>query len=70
MKETGGTGLVTLLAVLFIALKLTGYIDWSWLWVLAPIWIPILAGLVFAIGFAIFILIMAILGKPKNKKYS
>ena len=28
------------LIVLFIALKLTGVIDWSWLWVLAPIWIP------------------------------
>lgn len=30
-----------LLAILFIALKLTDYIDWSWLWVLSPIWLPI-----------------------------
>ena len=30
----------TLLTVLFVGLKLTNYIDWSWLWVLAPIWIP------------------------------
>ncbi|MEK6832693.1 MAG: hypothetical protein AABY32_01485 [Nanoarchaeota archaeon] len=30
-----------LLCLLFIALKLTNYIDWSWIWVLAPIWIPI-----------------------------
>ena len=29
-----------LLAILFITLKLTGVITWSWLWVLAPIWIP------------------------------
>lgn len=28
------------LAILFIALKLMGYIAWSWLWVLSPIWIP------------------------------
>ena len=27
-----------LLAVLFIGLKLTGYITWSWWWVLSPIW--------------------------------
>jgi hypothetical protein len=27
-----------LLTLLFIGLKLTNYIDWSWLWVLAPIW--------------------------------
>lgn len=32
--------LTTLLTVLFIGLKLTNYINWSWWWVLAPIWIP------------------------------
>ena len=31
--------LAILLAILFIVLKLTGVITWSWLWVLAPIWI-------------------------------
>lgn len=29
-----------MLAVLFIGLKITGYIDWSWWWVLAPLWMP------------------------------
>lgn len=29
-----------LLTILFIALKLTGYIDWSWWWILSPLWIP------------------------------
>ena len=32
--------LTTLLTVLFVGLKLTKYIDWSWWWVLAPLWIP------------------------------
>lgn len=32
-------GFLGLLAILFIGLKLTGYVAWSWLWVLAPIWI-------------------------------
>jgi hypothetical protein len=32
--------LTTLLTVLFIGLKLTNYINWSWLWVLSPLWIP------------------------------
>ena len=36
----GGIGFCGLLAVAFIALKLTGVINWSWLWVLAPVWIP------------------------------
>lgn len=33
--------LTTLLTVLFVGLKLTNYINWSWWWVLSPIWIPI-----------------------------
>lgn len=32
--------LTTLLTVLFVGLKLTHYIDWSWWWILAPTWIP------------------------------
>ena len=29
-----------LLLTLFVGLKLTGYIDWSWWWVVSPIWMP------------------------------
>ena len=34
-----------LLSLLFIGLKLAGYIEWNWLAVLTPLWLP-LAGLV------------------------
>lgn len=37
-------GFAGLLAVAFIVLKLTGFIAWSWWWVLSPLWIS--AGLV------------------------
>ena len=33
------------LTVLFIALKLTNYIDWSWFWVLSPTLVPLLFSL-------------------------
>jgi len=36
-----GSVFPSLLAVLFIGLKLTGYINWPWIWVLGPVWIPI-----------------------------
>lgn len=39
-SATGGGIFLSLLAVAFVVLKLTGFIDWSWLWVLAPLWIP------------------------------
>lgn len=32
-------GFIGLLTILFIALKLVGVIDWSWIWVLSPLWI-------------------------------
>ncbi len=35
----GGAGVAGLLGVLFVALKLTGVIAWSWWWVTAPFWI-------------------------------
>lgn len=36
-----GPGLSVTLTVLFVALKLTGVIAWSWLWVLSPLWLPV-----------------------------
>lgn len=41
---------IGLLTILFIGLKLTNYIDWSWLWVLAPLWIPITLVLLIALA--------------------
>jgi len=35
-------GLAEVLGVVFIVLKLTGTIDWSWLWVLSPFWIGLI----------------------------
>ena len=36
---TGGIGFCGLLTIVFIVLKLLNKITWSWLWVLAPLWI-------------------------------
>jgi hypothetical protein len=47
----GGIGFLGALTILFIALKLLGYITWSWWLVLAPLWVPVL--LVFAAVFVI-----------------
>ena len=32
---------ITTLLIIFVVLKLTDNIDWSWWWVLSPLWIPI-----------------------------
>ena len=48
-SSNGGVGFVGLLTIVFITLKLTGYIDWSWVWVTSPIWGTVL--LIFIIVF-------------------
>lgn len=48
----GGVGFTGLLTILFIGLKLGGVINWSWLWVLSPLWIG------WSIILIIFILIL------------
>lgn len=42
-KVTGGIGFCGALCIAFIVLKLCKVIDWSWWWVLSPVWIPIAA---------------------------
>ena len=37
-NSSSGIGFAGLLTILFIGLKLTGYINWSWWWVLCPLW--------------------------------
>lgn len=56
VRVQGGVGFISLLTLLFIALKLTGYVQWSWLWVLSPLWISALMSLALlgvALAFAI-----------------
>jgi len=53
-STSSGMGFTGWLTILFIALKLTGQITWSWVWVLSPIWISAL------IVFVLFIILLAI----------
>jgi hypothetical protein len=50
---SNGIGFCGFLALLFIGLKLTGNVAWSWLWVLSPLWIPFAIVLVLAVLAAI-----------------
>ena len=39
----------TLAAVLLIALRFAGAVSWPWLWVLCPLWLPlVISGIAFA----------------------
>lgn len=52
-NSSSGLGLCSVLTIIFVVLKLLGVINWSWLWVLCPIWIDLLLTIVVLIIFAI-----------------
>ena len=62
VSYTGGTNFFGLLTIVFITLKLTGYINWSWWWVLAPLWGSFALALVI---FVIMLVVAILMGKFK-----
>lgn len=67
-NKTFGFGFDGLLAIAFIVLKLCKVIDWSWLWVLAPVWIPIGLGVLIVIGMIVYAVIADAIETHKEKK--
>jgi hypothetical protein len=68
-SSSSGIGLTGVLFVVFLVLKLTGNIDWSWWWVTSPLWIPvaILLSIMF-IAIIVFILLVIFGINPKDIK--
>lgn len=54
-SSSSGIGFTGLLTITFIVLKLIGKIDWSWWWVLSPLWIGTLLAIIILIGVYLFI---------------
>ena len=50
-----GMGFTSFLARAFIVLKLTHVINWSWLWVLSPIWISAIIAVIMIVAFIAFV---------------
>lgn len=61
---SAGVGFISLLTIAFIVLKLCGVIDWSWWWVVSPIWISV--ALVVVVSFTIG-LVAALRAKKRGK---
>lgn len=57
-KGRRGPGFLSLLALLFIGLKLTDHIDWSWWWVLAPVWIKF--------AFVLLVIVIVVIVKKRT----
>lgn len=68
-SSSGGIGFFGLLGIVFIVLKLCKVIDWSWFYVLMPIWGPIVGALAFlAIVLVVYLCCMSIDAIKKSKR--
>ena len=47
--------------LVFIVLKLTDQIDWSWWWVLSPLWLPFIIGTSIGILIAVIFIVYKLL---------
>ena len=61
-STSNGIGLPGVLFVVFLVLKLTGNIDWSWWWVTSPIWIPLVVGIAILLTLVIVFIGMLSIG--------
>lgn len=66
-ETTSGIGFGGILFIVFLILKLTNVIAWSWWWVTAPLWITIALNILIIISIALFQFIIH--RKKRNKKY-
>jgi hypothetical protein len=67
-NTSGRIGVTGLLGVAFVVLKLCHVIEWPWLWVLAPFWVPfaIVASVIAVLGVVwLFLLLLEISAKPR-----
>jgi len=62
-SSSSGIGFIGLLTIVFITLKLTHYIDWSWWWILSPLWIGIPVTLIFAFGILVLAFCLKEMGR-------
>lgn len=49
-SSSSGIGFTGLLTIVFIVLKLLKVITWKWIWVLSPLWIGTVLGILFILG--------------------
>jgi hypothetical protein len=61
-NTSNGIGLPGVLFVVFLVLKLTGNINWSWWWVTSPIWIPLIAVVGVLLTLLIIFIVMLSIG--------
>ena len=68
IKIGGSVGVGSLLTIVFVVLRLTDNVTWSWWWVLAPTWIPFVLALLIAAFALAMAALVAWLDGPRSRR--
>lgn len=66
-SSSGGIGLFSATFLVFLVLKLTGYIDWSWWWITAPLWGIVVLFVAIVLVFFLVSLVLEVNEQTGNK---
>ena len=58
-----GIGFLGLLTIVLVILKATGYLEWGWLWVFAPVWMGAICMMTIIVFVASAAILMVLLEK-------
>jgi hypothetical protein len=64
-NSSNSLSLSLIICVVFLTLKLSGVIDWSWWWVISPLWLPF-ALVLLVIGIISIFALIAVLINNRN----
>lgn len=65
----GGISFLGVLAIVFIVLKLTGHITWSWWWVTAPLWGGVVLVVALLIPYGIYCVLKQTVNNPNRNGF-
>lgn len=71
MAKSSDSGITvsTVLTIVFVVLKLTHVIDWRWVWVLSPLWIPLVVLLLVAcVALLVALIVGTVIGIKRGLK--
>lgn len=60
-----GTLFFEMMFLMFLGLKISGLIDWSWWWVFAPVWVPVV---IVVLGVGILFIAAVVINRLQKKE--
>lgn len=59
IRDYGGIGIGCMVFAVLLVLKVAGIVEWSWLWITAPLWFPLSVDVVLSVVYVVYNMLLA-----------